>query len=71
MAGTIQLGGQTIPSGSTPLIAGGNAPNIEPPQSNQHNPFATGPQHIPQAPYPFPRIPVKLPWGTGSTGLRP
>lgn len=72
MSGTIELGGQARPSGLTPLVAPGNASNIEPPQRNQHLPFATGPQHIPQAPYPMPRIPIKLPWGAGNgRGIMP
>jgi hypothetical protein len=53
------------------VIREGNASNIEPPQQNQHDPFATGPQHIPQAPFPFPTIPVTLPWAPGRTGLSP
>lgn len=52
-------------------IHGGNASNIEPPQQNQHDPFAIGPQHIPQAPFPFPTLPVSLPWSPASSGLGP
>jgi hypothetical protein len=66
MAGKIYVGGQVRPSGATPLIPAGNASNIQPPQLMPHGVFATGPQHIPQAPYPFPRIPIKLPWGAGN-----
>lgn len=69
MAGKIYVGSQKVPGGPTPLIPAGNANNIQPPQANQHNPVSSGPQHIPQAPFPMPRIPIKLPWGPGSTGI--
>jgi hypothetical protein len=69
MAGRIDTGTQKVPSGPTPLIPAGNASNIRPPQRRNAPAFATGPQHLPSAPYPFPRIPVKLPWGAGSTGI--
>jgi hypothetical protein len=47
----------------------GNPSNVDPPQTPWNNPVATGPQHIPQAPYPISRIPIKLPWGAPSRGI--
>jgi hypothetical protein len=65
------MAGRVTSSSGRDIIAPGNANNIQPPQKNQHPAFTSGPQHIPQAPYPFPRIPIKLPWGAGSTGIAP
>jgi|SoimicmetaTmtHPB_FD_contig_21_94666590_length_355_multi_2_in_0_out_0_1 hypothetical protein len=56
------------------IIRPGNPSNIQPPQEMPTRgtyPGVTGPQRIPQAPFPQPRIPISLPWDKGSTGIRP
>lgn len=53
------------------IIGPGNPSNIIPPQTGHgHNPANIGPHHIPQAAYPFVRIPLRLPWSKPSTGIR-